>query len=191
VTRRLDFAGRPFRDYRPVYAVVAAAVLVGSVLAFVNARLYLDYRREVAHTRAEIAALEERDGLLGRRIDEVRTALAAYKVSSLASESRELLRLVSERRFSWTALLHRLERTLPPEVRVARLQPRFSERGEIFLDLSLVGRSRDSVTRTVRALSRDAAFESIELRTESSPEEGVPEGYSFTLSGRFQPGEAR
>jgi hypothetical protein len=191
MSARLDFARRPFRDYRPVYAVAAAALLAGAVLAAVNARLFFDYRRQVADTRAEIALLEARDSEIGRRVEGLRAALSSYKLSSLAAESRGLLQLVSERHFSWTGLLGRLERTLPMDVRLARLQPNFSEEGEVSVDLLLVGRSRDSVVRTVRALSRDPAFDSVELRSESSPEGGVPEGYSFSLSSRYRPEAAR
>ena len=84
-------------------------------------------------------------------------------------------------------LLARLERVLPAEVRLARLSPRFDEKGEVTLDLSLVGPGNASVVRTVAALSRNPAFESVDLRTETSPEMGVPEGYSFQLAIRYRP----
>lgn len=188
---QLNFARRPFRDYRPVHFVVGAALLVGAVLFAMNVRLYADFRKEMEGTRKEIEWLEERQARAARTAEEARTALNRYKVSSLATESRELLRLVKERQFSWTQLLARLERVLPPEVRLARLSPRFDESGQALLDLSLVGSSASSVVRTIAALSRDRAFESVELRSETSPELGVPEGYSFQLGIRYRVDEAQ
>jgi hypothetical protein len=184
---QLNFARRPFRDYRPVHYVAAAALAIGLVFFVLNVRLYADFRKEVEGTRRQIEWLEGRQERATKTAEEARAALNRYKVSTLAVESRELLRLVRERQFSWIELLGRLERVLPSEVRLARLSPRVDEKGEITLDLSLVGPSAASVVRTLAAFSRDPAFESVDLRSETSPEMGVPEGYSFQLASRYRP----
>ena len=184
---QLNFARRPFRDYRPVQYVAGAALLVGVVFFAMNVRLYADFRKEMEGTRKQIEWLEGRQTRAAATAEEARAALNRYKVSTLAVESRELLRLVRERQFSWIDLLARLERVLPPEVRLARLSPRFDEKGDVTLDLSLVGPNNASVVRTVAALSRNPAFEAVDLRSETSPEMGVPEGYSFQLAIRYRP----
>lgn len=188
----LNFARRPFRDYRPVYLVAGAALLFGAVLFAINASLYGEFRRDVADIREEVAWLEKRQQTAIAAAESARSSLKAYELSALAVESRGLLRLVEERQFSWTTLLRRLERVLPPEVRLSRLQPAFGESGEIHVDISLVGPSDASVVRTLVALSRSPYFAAIELKTETRPDskEGVPEGFSFTLETVYEP-EAR
>jgi hypothetical protein len=47
------------------------------------------------------------------------------------------------------------------------------------------------VVKTIAALSADPAFHGVELKTESSPERGNPEGYSFELSVLYTPAEAK
>jgi Tfp pilus assembly protein PilN len=187
----LNFARRPFRDYRPVHLVAGAALLVGSVLFAINASLYGEFRADVADTREEISWLEKRQERAATAAEQARTALRAYELSDLAIESRGLLRLVEERRFSWMGLLARLERVLPAEVRLSRLQPKFEE-GEILVDVSLVGRGPESVVRTIAALSRSPNFATVELRAETRPEakEGVPEGHTFILSTIYERPEA-
>ena|SRR5437870_3831516 len=184
---RLDFARRPFRDERPVYLAVAITVVLSVALLTANVRLYRGFHREMEGTSRQIQFLEQKLARTTREIEQTRTALNGYKIASLARESQGLLQVVSARRFSWTALLARLERTLPADVRVARLEPRFEETGQVTLDLSLVGKNPDSVVTTIAALSRDPAFSTIELKSEASPEQGVPEGHSFALSARYQP----
>jgi len=98
------------------------------------------------------------------------------------------LKIIGERRFSWTSLLTRLERTLPPEVRVTRLTPHFEETGETTMSIGLLGKNADSVVRTIAAFARDPAFESVALHSESTPEKGVPEGHSFEVTVRCRPG---
>lgn len=185
----LNFARRPFRDYRSVYLVAGAAILVGAILFVINASLYGRFRADVADTREEIAWLQKRQVRAIAAAEQARKELASYELSDLAVESRGLLRLVEERKFSWMGFLARLERVLPPEVRLSRLQPKFQETGEVLVDVTLVGRGPESVVRTIAALSRSPSFATVELRTETRPEskEGVPEGLVFILSTVYRP----
>lgn len=185
----LNFARRPFRDYRSVHLVAGSAILVGAILFVINASLYGRFRADVADTREEIAWLQKRQVRAVAAAEQARKELASYELSDLAVESRGLLRLVEERKFSWMGFLARLERVLPPEVRLSRLQPKFQETGEVLVDVTLVGRGPESVVRTIAALSRSPSFATVELRTETRPEskEGVPEGLVFILSTVYRP----
>ena len=125
--RRLDFARRPFRDERPVLLVAALAFAAAALLIAANVRQYRDFHREIGGTGRQIEFLQERLQKVSREAEQSRAELASFNVAALAQESRGLLRIVAERRFSWTGLLARLERTLPPEVRVTRLTPQFAK----------------------------------------------------------------
>lgn len=184
-----NFARRPFRDFRPVYLVAGSALLAGLVLFALNASLYGEFRRDVADTRDEIAWLEKRKQTAAAAAEAARGAMRSYQLAQLAGESRGLRRLVEERQFSWITFLGRLERVLPPEVRVSRLAPRFQESGQIAIAVSLLGRGPESVVRTLAALSRSPYFSAIELNSESHPESktGVPEGHTFMITTLYAP----
>jgi len=185
-----NYARRPFRDDRPAYAAAAVLFFVGAVLLAVNVRLYTAYRRGVSDVTGEIAALEARQQAAETRANEAKTSLSSYRLTALAEESRELARVVAERRFSWTGLLARLERTLPSDVGILRLQPRFGKESEISLEIQLAGRSREAVVPTLAALAKDPAFGTIELRTETQPEGTTAEPFQFLLSSRYTPSAA-
>ncbi len=184
---RLDFARRPFSDERPIWALVAFLFAAGAILLFANARLYAAFHRDVADIKADIDKLSLRGREAAKESGEARTALQSYKLSSLAGESQSLLRIVAERRFSWTGLLARLEKTLPPDVRLARLIPRFDSPTDVNLEISLVGRNPESVVKTIASLASDPAFRDVELKTEATAEHGAPEGHSFDLSLVYSP----
>lgn len=184
--RRLDFARRPFRDERPVLLVAGLAFAASAVLLAANVQQYREFHRQIGGTGQQIQFLEERRQRASSEAERSRAALNNFKVSSLAQESRGLLRIVAERRFSWTGLLARLERTLPPDVRVTRLTPRFDESGDTTLSLSLIGKNAESVVRTIAAFARDPAFESVALHSESTPEKGVPEGRTFEVTVTYR-----
>ncbi len=191
MSARWNFARRPFRDERPVFALTAILLILGALFFAANLGLYWKFSRQVEGTRAQIALLEERRARAASAADEARAALGHYQLSSLAQESAALQTIVRERRFSWLALLGRLERTLPSDVRLVRLAPRFDSADSVSLDMAVIGRTPDSVVRTLAALAKDHAFHDIELRSESSPEAGVPEGYSFQIGMRYVPEETR
>ena len=180
-----NFARRPFQDDRPAFAAAAALFLVGAVLLVANLRLFAHYRHGVSDVLAEIAALEARQRGAEEKSRAAKAALSSYRLSALADESRELSRLAAERRFSWTQLLARLEKTLPGDVGVVRLQPVFDKDGKVLLELQLVARNRDAVVPTIAALSKDPAFGGVELRTESSPEGAAADPFLFQLQSRY------
>ncbi len=179
-----NFASRPFRNERPVLLSAGTALAVAAVLFLINVRLYVGYQKSVAGTSQQIEYLQGRKTQALRRSGEARVALDSYRVSNLATESQGLLKIVAERRFSWTTLLARLERVLPAEVRVSRLTPRFD--GEIVhVSMALVGKDAESVVKTIAALARDPVFSEIDLRSEQTQEQGVPEGRSFDVDARY------
>ena len=184
-----NFARRPFQDDRPVYAAVALLFLLGAVLLVVNVRLFAAYRRNVADVRVEIAALETRQRAAETKAREAQAVLSSFRLSSLADESRELSRIVAERRFSWTSLLARLERVLPSDVGILRLQPVFDKEGDVTMNMQLVGRSREAVVPTIAALAHDPAFVGVQLHTESQPEGNTADPFLFDLVSHYVPEE--
>jgi Tfp pilus assembly protein PilN len=186
-----NFARRPFRDDRPAYALAGLLFLAGAVLLTVNLRLAGDYRRQVADTRAEIARLEARQRDAEAKAQAARSALGSYQLSALAEESRGLARIVAERRFSWTVLLARLERTLPPDVGLVSLQPQFDPAGDTTLEMQLVARRRDAIVRTIETLSKNAAFAHVALRQEAQPEAAATDPIQFSIVSRYDPGTGR
>jgi hypothetical protein len=185
MSRGWNFARRPFQDDRPLWAGTAVLLLAGLALLAVNVRQVADYRRGVADIQAAVDGLEARQHKAEARAQAARSALSSYRVSAMAEESRGLARIVAERRFSWTTLLARLERTLPPLVGVSHLQPRFDKDGEVWLDMQLVSKGPEAVVPTIAALSKDPAFAHVELRAETTGEPGSPDPFQFTVSSRY------
>ena len=187
MTASWNFARRPFRDDRPAYTAAVILFVAGVVLLAANLRIFAAYRHGVADVRREVAALEARQQGADARTREAKAALSSYKLSSLADQSRELSRVVAERKFSWTGLLARLERTLPSDVGIERLQPQFDKDGHVQLQLQLVGRTRDAVVPTIAALTRDPAFSAVMLHNESQPEGNTADPFQFQVGSRYEP----
>lgn len=157
----LNLAKRPFVDTRPANALTAALVVVVLVLSVVSWRTFRSYlegshgtQSAIAELRREIAADEAR-----RKSGEA--VLARFDVEELGFATEDANEIARRRAFSWTRFLTRLERALPPNVRVVSIS---------------LGRPGEGAAKTLRVTSRAGASEGfpVELQLVSRDPLGLP-----------------
>jgi Tfp pilus assembly protein PilN len=181
----LNFAKRPFRDERPIVVTVGVAALLGFLLLALNVRDYYAFKASSAGSVAENARLNAEADRAEERAAHERSGLANVRLKELQIESEHLNTLLKERDFSWSLLLTRLEHALPDEVYVTRLGPTVLPNGDANLTIDLVGRGPDSIVKTLAALAKDPYFQEPVPASESDPDKGSPEGFTFHLSVRY------
>lgn len=181
----LNFARRPFRNDRPIVATVGTAALLGLALLALNVRDYYAFKKASAGSVAEIAKLNAEADRAEERAARERSGLANVRLKDLQIESLRLNTLLKERDFSWSLLLTRLEHAIPDEVYVTRLGPTVLPTGDANLTIDFVGRGPDSIVKTLAALAKDPHFREPVPASESDPEKGAPEGFTFHLSVRY------
>ena len=157
-TFHLNLATRPYRDYRPVYALVVAASLLSAFLLLNNVDTYYRYTQETKTTRAKIADLERRTSEEQRTADLLTKRAGAVNIRSLNAEARYVNTQIAQRAFSWSELLDQLETVLPRSVRVNNLAPAFDKSGTIRLTLSCSSKSADGLIDTINGLNRASRF---------------------------------
>lgn len=121
----LNLAGKPFVNRRPVQRISALAWIAGLALALLNGYLYWDYLsgQGAAESGLEevVSQLEEETALLARASEQ----LAGLEADEL-NEKIEFVNLrIQQRTFSWSRLFDVLAATLPDDVRLSSLAPRF------------------------------------------------------------------
>jgi Tfp pilus assembly protein PilN len=183
----INFAQRPFRDYRPVNLAIVLSLLLGGVLFALNLRDFFSFRKEAAGTRASIEQLNHEASLAEEITQRERARVASLRLAEIRRQSETLNALFEERRFSWSLLLSHLEKALPGEVYLTSLAPAVHEDGSADLSLNCVGKTPDSIVKTIAALAKDPHFENAVPHSETDPEKGSPEGFRFTVSVRYRP----
>ncbi len=180
----LNLAARPFRDYRPLYAVVVAASVLIAFLMLNNIDTYYRYVRETQTTRTEIADIQAKIEQERRQIDVAHNQIGAIDLVTLGSQTRFINTQIAERAFSWSELLDRLEAVLPSDVRITSISPAFAEDGLVRLNLSCEAKSTKGMVDTITRLQANRAhFES----PWPSSETRTPTGYSFGLTVDYKP----
>jgi hypothetical protein len=181
----LNLAARPYRDYRPVYAVVVAMSLVAAFLMLYNVDTYYRYIHETQNTRAKIARLEEqtrRERELGRSVDQ---RLKGVDVKLLDAQTRFINARLAERAFSWSALLDELETVLADDVRVLDITPQFTpETRAISLRMNFESKTPDGLIETLNRMHADPQFSNPFPGTQSMNDQG---SYTFDIAVAYMP----
>lgn len=156
----LNLASRPFRNERlPALAFAFAAV----ALLALSVQHGLVLRRLLS---ARTSAIAEEVGRLAEEAERLRARgreLAAVKADKDAQARWALVKdLVDGRVFSWTDLLRRLERVMPPDVRLVSLSPE-AHKGAVRLTVRAVAESLDGGIAFVRALEQREEFSDVYL----------------------------
>jgi hypothetical protein len=182
----LNLASRPYRDYRPVYAVVVVMSLLIALLMLNNVDTYYRYKTETKTTRATTASLEQQADQEKVRAAAVAAQLQSFNLIALGNETRFINARLAERAFSWSELLDRLEDVLPRDVRIGHITPSFSK-DLVHLEMNCDSKTTDGMLNTITNLQKDPHFANPFPHNEATTEKG----FTFAIGVDFKPTIAR
>jgi hypothetical protein len=179
----LNLASRPYRDYRPVYAVVVVLSLLTAFFMETNIETYYRYVHETKATRAKIADLEEQTKQERDREQNARERLKGLDLTRLGAQTKFINAKLGERAFSWSRLLDALESVLADDVRLLSVSPAFGPDGRIDLGLELQTKSADGMLTIINHMNADPRFAEPFPQVETQ----IEGGYSFRITVQYRP----
>jgi hypothetical protein len=183
----LNLASRPYRDYRPVYAVVVVSSILIAFLMLNNVDTFYRYIRETKATRSKIADLDRQAETEQRQTQQVSERLLTFNVKVLSEQTQFVNARLAERAFSWSELLDRLEQVVPNDVRLQSIMPTFGKDGFVHLTVIALGKNSESMVHTLDRFNHDAHF----ANAFPSSEDRTDDGYHFGVSLDYRPSVTR
>ena len=183
----LNLASRPYRDYRPVYAVVVVSSILIAYLMLNNVDTYYRYIRDTKTTRSKIADLDRQAEMEQRQTQQVTERLRSFNLKVLSEQTQFVNARLAERAFSWSELLDRLENVVPNDVRLESISPTFSKDGFVHLTIIALGKNSQSMVHTLDRFNHDLHFAS----AFPSSEDRTDHGYHFGVSLDYRPSITR
>ena len=180
----LNLAARPYRDYRPVYAVVVVLSLLTAFLMLNNIETYYRYIRETKTTRAKVAEVEAQARIEKQKEESAKQRVAHLDLARLDQQTRFINAKLAERAFSWSRLFDELESILADDVRLVSVSPNFTEEGPIELQMDFEAKSGDGMITTINRMNADPHFQDAFPSTESMDDSGT---YTFDLTAKYLP----
>lgn len=179
-----NLASRPYRDYRPVWAVATTVLLLTAALLAYNAQTAWRYFATTQETRAEIAKLEREIAKERERTAAAREALSRFDTTTLRARSTFVNERIAERAFSWSDLLDDLESVVPGDVRLTRLNPDPSPGGVYVISIDCLSKTEDGMVDLIQRLFASSKFARPTPTSESVGNEGI---HHFTLKVEYRP----
>lgn len=186
-TFHVNLASQPFRDYRPVYAVVVVTSLIIAFMMLNNFDTWYRYQRDTKTTRSDIQKFEAQIEQERRRQDVAQSQIKTIDLNALGKQSKFVNAQLAERAFSWSELLDRLESTVPNDVRIISVAPSFSDDGQVHLNLAAEAKSTNGMIATINRFQSSPVF--------SNPfptsEENMGNAFRFGLGVDYKPSISR
>lgn len=159
MSANLNLASQPFRN-RALPWTIAAIITVASLVAL--SFIISESRQTNAKADAverDLRGLRQEAGLLQQQAEEIKESLTPEQRQTLEAAHA----LVNRKRFSWSRLFADLEASMPGSVRVTRISVRdvspTSDQTSALLDLTVVGKTPDDVTRMISDMYRVGVFQ--------------------------------
>ena len=179
---RTNLSTRPFYNERGIHGVLAATAIVVAALTIFNVTqiVVMSRRQSQLSTRVEAADTRARD--LRAKAAQTRQAVDPKQLGRISEEAREANTIISQRLFSWTDLLNRLETTLPDGVRITALRPRVSSEGAVTVSMTVIARNIEDVESFMTKLEETSAFSDVYPRDDMPTDDGLVQA---TLEGKY------
>ena len=183
---RTNLSTRPFYNQRAVNVLLGlVAVLVLVLTAFNVWRIVTLSRQNTEITSRANQDRSEADRL-SQEAARVRRGLNQNELKVVASAAREANAIIDQRTFSWTEFFNRIESTLPPDVMLTAVRPRFTDDGPR-VTMIVLGRRVEDVDEFAEKLEATGAFVNVLPTQDELTDEGL---HKVVLESYYVPSEA-
>ena len=168
-----NLSTRPFYNDRVVRVGIAAVALVAAGLTVFNAAQVwtLQSRNRELSQAVRQSELEARE--LRQKAQVVRQGVNREQLDAVQLEARVANQLIDRRAFSWTELLNQFQVTLPPDVRIAAVQPQIDPDGRMLVAVTVLSRRVEDLDAFIAALEKTGAFTGVLSRQDTQEEDGT------------------
>lgn len=154
---RGNLATRPFYNERLVTLVLALVALVALALTAFNATRLVQLSARRSELRTQMGTDEAAAAQILANAAAIQNSVDRATLTTLAGSAREANTLIDQRTFSWTTFFGYIEQTIPMGVRLSAVTPEF-DKGNIVVNMLLLGRRPDDVAAFMTALEETGAF---------------------------------
>ena len=170
---RTNLSTRPFYNDRAVRSVLGLFALIAIGLTLFNVYEVVRLQGQSRDARQTIAQNDAQARELRDQAQSIRRSIDRVKLDAVQTAAQEANALIDRRTFSWTELLNYFQSTLPPDVRIAKVQPQFDSSGRLLVQVSVQSRRVEDLEEFMDALEKTGAFSGVLPRSETQDEAGT------------------
>jgi Tfp pilus assembly protein PilN len=183
----LNLVSPEIQRRRRLYHLGVGGLCVGLLLGIGNVFLYRSSSTDLRIAEQQLQRYQEALRTREQSLAGLSARLTPRQVETLGARVKLYNRIIQGATFSWSQLLFELERTIPRNVALVEIQPKFGE-GEVILTGS--AKTMEDLLLCVRRLKERDAFHHVYLLEHQVEKNPTGDGrMEFTISLRYR-GEA-
>jgi len=164
----INLASQPYQRAQLILLrwqlVVSGAALMTVALLYAAITSGLSWR----DTEKQMQSLKQQIAESDRVKTEAEAFLRRPDNSQLRLRADLLNSLIARKAFSWTEVFTDLERIVPAHLHVTSIQPRVNEEGQLELQLTVSGSSREAAIAVLRRLEQSSHFVQPQINSETT-----------------------
>ncbi|MGE5246354.1 MAG: PilN domain-containing protein [Betaproteobacteria bacterium] len=184
---RTNLSTRPFYNEGAVTLAIVALAVAAAILTAFNVTRVIELSRNDTRFATQASTNEARASELRSGALRLRKSVDPKQLDLVSEQARLANDLIDRRTFSWTELFNRFETTLPADVRITSVRPKFDAKGNHVV-VTVVARTVDDVSRFMEQLEATGAFTNVLSREERVGDNGLLEA---TLDSEYRPEAVR
>ncbi len=177
----INLASYDFRQVRRIRMFLSLLSILLVVLGSFQVWDYLSYEKEREYLRQSLAKVQESQNTLENELRTRGLSATNAGLTAFREKINSLNQFIVQRSFSWTLLLNELESSVPKNISIKRIKPRFPS-GMIAVDGQGLGLK--DLTQLMVRLENSPVFEEVFLKKQYINREGFVE---FILEFRYRP----
>jgi hypothetical protein len=168
-----NLSTRPFYNERVVRTALGAVAALAIGLTLFNAYEVVRLRGHSRDARETIARNDTQAREMRDQAQAIRRSIDRQKLAMVQTAANEANALIDRRTFSWTELLNQFQVTLPPDVRIAGVQPQSDAQGRRLVNISVLSKRIEDLEEFMAALERTGAFSGVLPRSDRPEDDGT------------------
>ena len=176
---RINLASQDYRKTRLMKTLLYLFSILMVGVGILQGQSYLSYQGEHRYLEESLQRVEDRRRALEGELRDRGLETSESGIVAFTKQIAAVNSLIAHKAFSWTLFLNELESTVPKNISVTKLQPRFPEGIMILTGKAL---SLKDLTRFIIGLEDSQTFEEVFLKDQATDKEGFIE---FTVEFKY------
>ena len=169
---KINLSTRPFYNDRLVVAALALVTALVVALTAYNAQQVSTLSSRRSALSGQIGRDQATADRANKAAETIEQSLKRNALQGLASSASEANVLIAERTFSWTIFFNLIEQTLPLDVHLLMVAPRF-DTGDLLVTMTAVAKRPGDTFAFVQALTGTHAFFDVQVINEERSDDGT------------------
>ncbi len=161
---RLNLATKPLETHRRFLAGAALLGILGGLLFLILGLRFYSLRKADADLRAKSGQYQQEIATLNEQRKELDRYFSQGETAKLQGRAVFIRNVIEARSINWTEMFMDLERTLPPGVRIVRIEPKL-DKGVVTVKFVVGATSEEAKLKLLKAFEESKSFSEIQMES--------------------------